>query len=174
MLFRVCRECGEEFRPEVPVCTDCGGPLEDRDDEMVATPAPEEPLIEATRPPQGTPRWLHRTSSAAEMEPLAARLAAAQIPFAVRGSINAFDLLIPDEHMETAREVLRGALPSAAELNPEGAFARCPACEAELAPGAQLCPDCGLSVGTQPTCSRCGGLLDMTAKACASCGFEEP
>ena len=27
---RVCRECGEEYRPEVVRCADCGGELEDR------------------------------------------------------------------------------------------------------------------------------------------------
>ena len=26
---RVCRDCGEEYRPEIAVCADCGGELED-------------------------------------------------------------------------------------------------------------------------------------------------
>ena len=29
---RVCRECGEEYRPEIVRCADCGGELEDRYD----------------------------------------------------------------------------------------------------------------------------------------------
>ena len=27
---RVCRDCGEEYRPEIVRCADCGGELEDR------------------------------------------------------------------------------------------------------------------------------------------------
>ena len=30
MHVRVCVECGEEYRPEVAQCADCGGDLEDR------------------------------------------------------------------------------------------------------------------------------------------------
>ena len=38
---RVCRECGEEYRPEIVRCADCGGELEDHyDGQGVASPAP--------------------------------------------------------------------------------------------------------------------------------------
>ena len=34
MHVRVCVECGEEYRPEIAVCADCGGALEDRRDDI--------------------------------------------------------------------------------------------------------------------------------------------
>jgi len=40
---RVCRECGEEYRPDVLVCADCGGELEARRaDEPLARPPAQE------------------------------------------------------------------------------------------------------------------------------------
>ena len=41
---RVCRECGEEYRPEVVRCADCGGELEDRfEGEGAESPPPRRP-----------------------------------------------------------------------------------------------------------------------------------
>ena len=37
---RVCRECGEEYRPEIVRCADCGGELEDRYEGEGARPSP--------------------------------------------------------------------------------------------------------------------------------------
>src|SRR5258707_13851921 len=55
---RICRDCGEEYRPEIAVCADCGGALEDRwGDEDAATvrrpagpAAPEAPDRSGFRP----------------------------------------------------------------------------------------------------------------------------
>ena len=33
MHVRVCVDCGEEYRPQITACADCGGRLEDRDDD---------------------------------------------------------------------------------------------------------------------------------------------
>src|SRR5262249_45059506 len=85
MHGRACRECGEEYRPEILLCTDCGGTLEDRDDELEPPPRPELAAPSLATPSEGTSlarepfRWLQRTETAAEMDPLAQRLGAGRI-----------------------------------------------------------------------------------------------
>ena len=73
---RVCRECGEEYRPDVLVCADCGGELETRRaDEPLARPAPEPPPtteLEGYRP-------VYTGSRAMDLVPLCDRLREAAI-----------------------------------------------------------------------------------------------
>jgi Double zinc ribbon len=183
MHVRVCRNCGEEYRPEVLVCTDCGGPLEDRDDELEA-PARSElsraetTAAEVTSPPPMPLSLLHQTSLAAEMDPLAARLGAAHVPFTVRWR-GVFELLVPEQYVPAARALLGPELSIGPELDPEaGAYARCPACQAELAAGAAACSDCGLEIGPleEPSrCPRCGAVAEpfATGKACPFCGYRD-
>src|SRR5688572_27542544 len=40
MHVRVCVECGEEYRPEITACADCGGQLEDRHEDGDRTVLP--------------------------------------------------------------------------------------------------------------------------------------
>jgi ribosomal protein L40E len=147
MHVRVCRDCGEEFRPEVTVCSDCGGVLEDKnlEEEEAWNPAPG--VIPSPQPsvaPPGQHRAIHQASSAAEIEPLAKALGAAHIPFAVTGSFQAFSLLVAHEDAERAFEALRpfGLVTDAPAEGPSV----CPACGAALGPSAAECPDCGLGL----------------------------
>lgn len=142
MHVRVCRECGEEFRPEAVVCSDCGGALEDRDDANPgaagATAAPA--ALVATRPDlvpvaEGT--------EAGEVEPFARQLGEAGIAFAVSGAIHQFRVLVDPADAPRARAVLGlDAVPESVALT------ACPACGAALPAGAGECPECGLGLSS--------------------------
>jgi len=144
MHVRVCRECGEEYRPEVVVCSDCGGALEDHYEGLEAAanlPAEMTPAEFATGPlvPVAS------APSAAEIEPLGRRLGQAGIRFAVRGSFQLFELLVAADEQEPALAVLEaGGEGSSAPLE---ALSVCPACGTALRASAVECPECGLGLG---------------------------
>ncbi len=143
--MRVCRECGEEFRPEAVVCSDCGGALEDRDDASpLAHPTPQDaaPLV-ATRPDLVT---VAEGAEAGEVEPFARQLGEAGIAFAVSGAIHQFRVLVDPADAARAREALGlDAVPESVPLS------ACPACGAALPAGAGECPECGLGLsGPEP------------------------
>lgn len=191
MHVRVCPECGEEFRPEIVRCSDCGALLADRVvEEDGASPtagnlhgqdgasAPGGPV-----PPVAFVR-LFRADRAAELEPLAERLGKAGVPYRVRTVQLSFELLIPEADREKAHALLGNALGpglAAADdppFDPESGYAVCPACECRLAPRAEECPECGLAVGSGPdadACPRCGEARAETGR-CETCGplGEEP
>ena len=162
---RRCRECGEEYRPEVVTCADCGGPLVDADDEQVpfeARPRPgsaPETRPAARVPPEGyVPVYVGRELR--EIDPLVERLEEHAIPFHVqdtpgeRGhSPSSYSVLVPEAEASRGRRVLapllgEGADPEAADrgFDPERGYMSCPACSAEMPRGAEACPDCGLAV----------------------------
>ena len=152
MLVRVCRDCGEEFQPEVAVCSDCGGVLETRDDEegSVAASATERPRFGGFVPearPGGIPAGYVAVASApnaVEVEPLAERLSEAGIPFALNASTQAFSILVPEADVEKALAAL-GMTPA----EPGDTPTACPACGAGIREGVVECPDCGLGLGQQ-------------------------
>jgi len=146
MHVRVCPECGEEFRPEIVTCSDCGATLVDEWEgeggagETDAPPPRETPS--AARPPEGF-KPVASAATAAEIDPAARALGAAGIVFAVTGAINHFSLLVAPEDVGRALDVL-----GVAEPGPEPHHA-CPACGADVG-GAQECPDCGLALAGDP------------------------
>ncbi len=177
MHVRVCRECGEEYRPEIVVCSDCGGALEDHhegvdsapdgSDWSVAAPGPEfsaRPLVSVAT-----------AASAGEIEPLARRLGEAGIRFAVRGSIQSFQLLVAVDEHELALAALEAGAPGSA-VSVE-AIAACPACGAGLTPTTVECPECGLGLGAEaaeaaPRCARCGQPR-VAGLPCPACSLGE-
>jgi hypothetical protein len=173
MHIRVCRECGEEYRPEVAVCADCGGVLGDRYEEEGAPHQPSVPEPAASAPPATADlRAIASGPRAADLEPLARRLGAAQIPFAVRGSSQLFELLVGKPDLERALTELAplGDAPGSSEA-PEGT-GQCPACGFALRPGATECPDCGLAVGDAGdarVCPHCGVPIGPDDATCPSC-----
>ena len=161
---RVCRECGEEFRPEIAVCSDCGGALEDRHDDEDA-PAPALP---EDRPPEPEDlsgyRQVFTTGRAADLVPVAERLREAGIPFRLHEAPRSpearaavYSLLVPDAEAGSALRELAPLLggDDAAELHAVesefggGSYVRCPACRADLPKSARECPECGLGLGTE-------------------------
>ena len=147
MTVRVCVECGEEYRPGIAVCADCGGALEDRDENAVASggaggasgddvgDADEEVL---------TASVLH-AERASLLTGAADRLAAEKVAFLIRpGAHNVgYDLRVADDDRERALDILglRGV---------EGRAGECPACSTPLVADAVECPECGLTVGDEP------------------------
>jgi hypothetical protein len=185
---RVCRDCGEEYRPEIAVCADCGGTLEDRHQDESGpglVPLPEPPL------PKGADLVGYRpvfvTGHAPALVPLAERLKEAGIGFRLHESAKdprapaaSFSLLVRDEDGGHALRALAPLLDEseepdrlhAVELDFEGgAYRRCPACRAELPAAAFECPECGLALGAAgAACPRCGAPLGPGQAECLSCG----
>ncbi len=161
MHVRVCRECGEEYRPEIAVCSDCGGALEDHyegiessaDDSELRARAPVAEFSAGPLVPVAT------AGTASEIEPLGRRLGEAGIRFAVRGSIRSFELLVATDDHEPALAALEaGAGGDAASMEP---IAACPACGTKLTQATLECPECGLGLGAEEAsgtlrCARCG------------------
>ncbi|MFI5183952.1 MAG: hypothetical protein ACHQNV_06120 [Vicinamibacteria bacterium] len=159
MHVRVCPECGEEFRPEIVHCSDCGTLLQDRlaeEDataERVAEFAADLPSVGPGT--EGKYVRIFRADRAADVEPLAVRLGQAQVPFRVRSALMCFDLLTREEDHDRVHRVLgdlltSGGHPADADFDPEAGYAACPACGCRLAPQAEECTDCGLAVGGEP------------------------
>src|SRR5262245_57378519 len=148
-MVRVCPDCGEEFRPEIVRCSDCGAMLIDRWEEEDGAAGEGEP---ERRAPEILPNVripadyapVATAPSAAEIEPLAHRLGAAGIAFAVNGSVQQFTLLVPEQELERALSVL-----GAGDAPAEEAGAPCPACGADVG-GASECPECGLALKSDP------------------------
>ena len=198
MHVRVCRDCGEEYRPEIASCADCGGTLEDRYepelDEAVTSPPP----ARQTAPPEVPDRRgycpIYSTDQAPALVPLADRLRERGIAFQLaekaggtRRVAARYYLLIP---VQVAAEAWRELAPllgegegasapgNQAELA-DGAEPSCPACGAEL-PGTPLeCPGCGIALGEPEEaqangpatpCARCGLLLRPGQTECPLCG----
>jgi len=151
---RVCPECGEEFRPEIVLCSDCGATLVDRwdEDEGASSSAAPPPTAEPHREEApGTYVAIYVSERAADLEPFAERLGMTGLPFQVKAAPGSFALLAREEDRERLAAALgdllaNATLPSAKD-EPFAGYARCPACDHELAAGATECPECGLAVG---------------------------
>jgi hypothetical protein len=160
---RVCRECGEEYRPEIVRCADCGGELEDRyegdGEESLPHPAPEEAAVAEL----AGYRVLFMTPRAADLVPLAERLRSMHVPYRLaeqpaptEGAPPRYALLVQDADAAGALETLAdlvaphedtaGVHAVETRFHPERGYVLCPACGAEAAPGVAECPDCGLGL----------------------------
>jgi hypothetical protein len=189
---RVCPDCGEEYRPEIVVCAECGSLLEDHweeegasDRRRVAPAARPEP-----EPELEDHRTLFVTSHAASLVPLAERLRDAAIAFHLRESrkdarapTSSFSLLVRPEDAARALGALAGLLDESVDpdrleaveraYDPARGYLSCPACSQTLAEAAGECPGCGLSLGA-PTihCPRCRQPLGPDDPHCPACGPE--
>ena len=188
MQVRVCPECGEEYRPEIVYCADCGTLLEDADgDQGPRRPQPEPTAPAEPQVPEGyqpvfwssQPREMHRLAECLAREGVAFHLQAH--PADRQRSALRLALLVPDDQRTRALEILGPHLDADAdpallqaverEFDPSAGYRRCPACGSELPAGALECPACGLTVGEAgPVCSRCGGRLLGEGEACPECG----
>jgi len=161
---RVCRDCGEEYRPEVVRCADCGGALEDRFEggpEGAALPAAggEEPAPDLTGY-----RVLFVTPRAADLVPLAERLREVPIdyrlaepPGRVEGAPARYALLVKEADAASALEALADLVAPHEDaeavrgvetrFDAEHGYRECPACGTKTAAGTTECPECGLVLG---------------------------
>jgi hypothetical protein len=150
---RYCPNCHDEFRPDIVLCSDCGGELEDRYDEQdaeerrdpdAAPPEPEAPP-EEYRPVFGC-------MESAALKEAAASLAAARIPFRATGCSTGFQLLVREADQSAAATALQGregvlGVPDDAEPSVGAEGGACPACGTAVPAAALECPECGLVVG---------------------------
>jgi rRNA maturation endonuclease Nob1 len=165
---RVCVECGEEFRPEIERCSDCGGDL--RDVTLDASGREVVPEAEDAPPPDAGEAILLRPifvgAQASLLVPLADRLQEQQVPFRLaeetdeeRGTAR-YSLLVAEADRENALRAVADLLDGETDpgllhaietrFESEGGYLRCPACDTELPPGTIECPECGLAVATGP------------------------
>jgi hypothetical protein len=158
---RVCRDCGEEYRPGVVRCADCGGELEDRFEggpENAASPTAgsEEPAPDLTGY-----RVLFLTPRAADLVPMAERLREkdveyrlAEQPGRVEGATARYALLVKEADAAAAlgaladlvapHEDTEGVHAVETRFDAEEGYRECPACGTKTAPGTAECPECGL------------------------------
>jgi len=186
---RVCRECGEEYRPDIVSCADCGGELEDvYEDAGGATPAalpPREETLDLS-----DFRSLFQTQNARVLVPMAERLKEAGLEFHLAeegvGSAGTarYSLLVHESDARASLEALADILAPHADSDEvhalethheSGRYVRCPACGAEQGSGLDECAECGLALGVAvPTCPRCESPLEEEGAPCTVCGGEPP
>ena len=158
-VVKVCRDCGEEYRPEILSCADCGGELEVRYEEQrpawptrAAAPAAQDAR------PAGDYQPIAWSARATELTPLADRLVEAGIPFYLRprdsdagAGAAGYEIRIRQEEREAALREIEALKPAAPAPAPTGAGSQsCPACGHGLGQAAVECPDCGLVIGDAP------------------------
>ncbi len=166
---RVCPGCGEEFRPEITVCSDCGAPLVDRFLDSSGRPLEEErgKVDVAPAPPPEGYAPLTVVASAVELRPMTSALEARGVAYQVRfapdvhasrggSAAGRFLVLVHEAERVPALMAIRPFLGHEAgrdaTLVVETAFdaatgyLRCPACETALRKDAVECPECGLVV----------------------------
>jgi uncharacterized protein with PIN domain len=172
MHVRVCVDCGEEYRPEIAVCADCGGTLQDRHGDEDAPAAMPDGTIDGSHDGAPDSDFTHSVFHAEKATALTAeadRLLEAGIPFRLRPARGAgYRLLVTDADSDRALAAL-GLLAERPEASKDAR--PCPACETPVAAGHVECPECGLTVGDEidpTTCERCGRSLD--GPECPDCG----
>jgi hypothetical protein len=168
VIVKVCRDCGEEFRPEIGTCSDCGGELEVREVDVGTPPSWPKPA-QAEEPdlqPSGDYVPFLVAGAAPELRPYADSLLAAGVPFYLRpregtdgrpGSgyeirlraldreqaVEALDALLREEGGAILVEV-HEELGADAEEEAGGGAPACPACGATVPSRARACLECGL------------------------------
>ncbi len=197
---KICRDCGEEYRPQAVRCADCGGELEERLlDETGAVVGGEEPETGGDAPTEEEGPPAHHqvvfvTPRAAELVPLAEALRASDLHYRLaeqpghgEGAPPQYALLVPEVEVPSALSALSPLLAPGGEANlaevearfePDRGYLRCPACGADQAPGATECGECGLGLGNgraeaeegTPICAQCGATLPDPRAECPACG----
>lgn len=165
---RVCRDCGEEYRPEVVRCADCGGELEDHFEGEEESTAPAAGRGEEPASALVGYRALFLTPRAADLVPMAERLREGRVeyrlaeqPGAGEGAPPRYALLVRDADAAGALRALAdlvaphedaaGVHAVETRFDAEHGYVECPACGERTAPGAAECPECGLGLaGGEP------------------------
>jgi hypothetical protein len=160
--YRVCRDCGEEFRPEIARCSDCGGelvaPFENEGGQGEAAPesAPFAEDLADYRPifVGAQAALLVPLAEALKREDIALRLAE-EVMDPERGTAS-FSLLVREADRARALKALApllGEETSGGRLEAveshfaeSGRYSRCPACDSEVPASATECPECGLVI----------------------------
>ena len=148
-------ECGEEYRPDAMICTDCGGRLQDRLDDGGARLAHREssPAESAADPDEAFTERIVHEDQATDLVTAADRLVDEGIECRVRpaqpGTGYGLWVTAPDRERALAALGISTAAEAAANAHGEGAAGSraCPACGAAVPSGVIDCPECNLAVG---------------------------
>jgi len=177
MHTRHCPNCDEEFRPDIPRCSDCGGELEDRyEDDDEGTPPAAKAVAPDPPGPAAQYRMVFLCADSSSLKEAADCLAAAGIRFRGDGNAAGFWLLVRADDVRPAAAALAGRegslFASDDEAQPfvgvEGGI--CPACGTSAPAGELDCPGCGLAVGAEPPrCKACGAPLGPADTRCPVC-----
>jgi hypothetical protein len=196
--YKVCPQCGGEYRPEIARCADCGVGLVDPDDlEETADDRSEEP--EEIRDGEDEPSFSlapprHELpesddlvclcwGSVDSLGMLSVVLDEAGIGHRIDRSRHQWRpdqacLYLRPEDCPAAERIMEAPEASADEINALEAETRdCAACGASLPRGAATCPDCGLGLGMIPetvSCPRCGAVGGYESWGCPNCGAVLP
>jgi predicted amidophosphoribosyltransferase len=149
MHVRVCVDCGEEYRPEIATCADCGGQLEDRHGDSAEGGAwASEPEGGEEAPESDFTVTALHAEKATDLTTDADRLLVAGIPFRLRSAPRGgYVILVTPADRDRALALL-GLLPDRSGEQ-EGAMRTCPACETSVDAAAAECPECGLTIGDE-------------------------
>lgn len=196
--YKVCPQCGGEYRPEIERCADCGITLvapaealpaeedlaDDSDEEelyepdLAVVPFPEPPRHEL--PPSddlvclccGPFAYVADLSAALDDGGIGHRIDPGpyEQAFRRRRPLTRACLYLRPQDCEAADRTRR-ATQKADEEAAVNARA-CPACGVNLWRGASECPGCGLTLGVPDViCSRCGAVLINELEDCPNCGL---
>jgi hypothetical protein len=166
MHVRTCPDCGEEFRPEIVRCSDCGAELVDHYEDggpRAETPAEMGPDVAG---PASVEAWasVFTSTSSEALREAAASLAAAAVRFRASATGVYLQLLVPADDYTRAAQALAGhdgAVVVTEAAVPEGhEAAACPACATPVPAGALECPECQLVVGGSEAPPVRGGSSD--------------
>ena len=169
-LVGYCPNCDDEFRPDVKICSDCGGPLTLQEEGLGAS-APETgdhsldaDVSRTANALDGMPISalvpVKTFDSLDTLEPAVVTLADAGIPSRVLVQSGRYILLLRPDTLAAAQAALEAVhLEEGSDADIEGGFdeqvgrySQCPACAAKLSLSSLTeCPECGLDLGGRPT-----------------------
>ncbi len=166
-MVRYCAVCDDEFRPEITVCSDCGGVLILQKEGLGAKGLAAAGI--ETAPAEGAWRTaldslpasslvpVRTFDSLADLEPAVAAFADLKLPSRVLVQNGRYILLIRPDTLGQAQVALHTALvdtddsPDPAFDAKAGRYSNCPACDTRLSePFDGTCPECGLELAGPP------------------------
>jgi hypothetical protein len=167
-MVRYCPACGDEFRPEIQICSDCGSTLILQPEGLGAAGlAPS--AAGQVAPGRGRDGWrtaldplpistllpIRTFDALRDLEPAVAAFADLEIPSRVLVQNGRYILLIHPETLDEAQRALHAVNPDPDDrLDPAfdvtaGRYSNCPACSASLPEASEgICPECGLELNS--------------------------
>jgi len=159
---RYCPVCDDEFRPEIKICSDCGGVLVLQKEGLGA----KGPAVQGVEPvsddawrtaldalPASTLVPVRTFDSLADLEPAVAAFADRRLPSRVLVQNGRYILLIRPESLAEAQAAIHAAAvdvddsPDPTFDPTAGRYSSCPACNTRLPDTFDgTCPECGLEL----------------------------